>query len=102
MLPPRLQRAVIEIINPAYRELVLEETGALARTSGLSYMHLLWLELVEQFELGKYMWRKGPLYQKSTEVYKQGVARQLRLVNSRDKLAKFLLQVKAFRAKYGD
>lgn len=100
-LPPRLQRAITEIINPAYRELVLEEPSALARTSGLSFMYLLWLEMIEQFELGKYMWLKGSPFNMSSEVYERGIARHLRLVATRDKFAKFLLQVKVARAKYG-
>ncbi len=39
-LPPRTQQAIVEIVNPAYEELVLGATEALERSTGLSIVHL--------------------------------------------------------------
>ena len=51
-LPKAVQLAVSEILNRAYQELVLGAADALERSAGTTYVHLLWLELLSQFELG--------------------------------------------------
>jgi hypothetical protein len=50
-LPKELRLAIMEIVNPAYQELVLEAAAALARSAGTTLVHLLWLELLQQLEL---------------------------------------------------
>src|SRR3984885_14238539 len=57
-LPPALRQVVSEVLTPAYEELVLRTPTALERTSGLSYMHLIWLEVVEQYHLAKVLFPK--------------------------------------------
>jgi hypothetical protein len=98
-LPTGLRQAFKEIVNPAYKELVLEAPTALQRTVGLSYMHLIWLALVEQVALGKYLWHKPR--PESIDTYQQISRGHLQLVGAKDKLAKFLLQAQHLHQKYG-
>jgi len=50
-LPQGLRDAVPRVIIPAYRRFVLEESGELERSVGLTLVHLLWLELCGQVRL---------------------------------------------------
>ncbi len=56
-LPPALQKAIVEIVNRAYRELVLEAQTSLEQAMGLSFVHILWLELIEELEIGADIFR---------------------------------------------
>jgi hypothetical protein len=51
-LPPAVQLAITNVVNRAYQELVLGAADALERSAGATDVHLLWLELLHQFELG--------------------------------------------------
>ena len=51
-LPEGLRLAISQILTPAYEELVLAAPNALERATGATLVHLLWLELFEQFDLG--------------------------------------------------
>jgi hypothetical protein len=98
-LPEALRAGLLEIINPAYQELVLEAPNALAKGTGLSYVHLLWCVLIDQLDLGKKMEEmlsRGP----GAEVDHDAVDRHLRLLGAKHKLGKFLLQLRVFEAKY--
>jgi hypothetical protein len=98
-LPEALRLAVSGILNPAYRELVLEAPTALLRTAGLTYVHAAWLELIDQIELCKSMARLLPSGE-SSEALQEPIARHLRLVGAKEKFGKFLLQIKTFYEKY--
>jgi hypothetical protein len=52
MLARPLQAALVELVGPLYEELVLAAPDALERSTGLTLTHLLWLEILEQYELG--------------------------------------------------
>ena len=43
--------AVPQILAPAYRRFVLEETGEMERSFGLTLVHLMWLELCDRAKL---------------------------------------------------
>src|SRR5689334_15759410 len=83
-LPQPLKHAVTNIINPAYRELVTEAPTALERTVGLSYMHLIWLELLDQFNLGILTVQPTSGPQISFEFYDLNLRAHLRLVTAKD------------------
>jgi hypothetical protein len=53
MLPRPLQAALVELIGPLYEELVLAAPDGLQRSTGLTLTHLLWLEILEQYDLGR-------------------------------------------------
>ena len=55
------QNAITEIITPAYHELVLAAPNGFERSAGMTYVHMAWLELVEQLSLGKDLEANLPL-----------------------------------------
>jgi hypothetical protein len=97
-LPEAVRAAIIEIVNPAYQELVLEATGALEKAAGLSFVHTLWLEIVEQYEIGKGMAHMLPRGESSV-THRDAIGRHLRLLGAKEKFGKFLLQIQAVREK---
>jgi hypothetical protein len=49
--PDDLQRAVVDLVNPSYFELVSRAQAGIARTIGLSIVHLMWLEIIDHMNL---------------------------------------------------
>lgn len=100
-LEPALQLAITEIVNPAYEELVLGARTPLERCSGLTYVHLCWIELIQQIDLakdhGKALSQGNP-----PDVYGLRMLNHLRLIAQKDKVAKFLLEVERFYEKAAD
>ena len=47
-----VRRAVGEILEPAYRRLVVEARDELERSAGMTLVHLMWLEICDQSHLG--------------------------------------------------
>src|SRR5262245_22990136 len=97
-LPPALQQAIVDIFNPAYEQLVLEAPTALERSTGLSYMHLLWLELVGQQEIGRAMYPASgsPADQKNAQ---KKISQYIALVQSKTSVGKFLLQIRKYNER---
>ena len=98
-LPKEVRLAVSEILNRAYQELVLGAADALERSAGTTYVHLLWLELLSQFELGNQI--------ANLQTPDQGlaapanlIAQHLRLVGAKQHAGSFLLRLKALRGKH--
>jgi len=97
-LPEHIQVAIAEIVNPAYRALVLEEEDPLARSAGTTLVHLLWLEVLAQLDLGEEWASRLPSGTKSPEWPKR-IEEHLRLIGAKHKVAHFLLQWRMFRDK---
>ena len=52
-LPEQVRAAILGIINPAYQELVLGARDGLPKAAGVTLVSLLWLEILDQVELGQ-------------------------------------------------
>ena len=77
-LPVSLQRAILIIINPAYKKYVLK-APLLQQTIGISIVPLLWIEILQESELAAKMVprvRTG----ESTQSHQEAIARHLRLL----------------------
>ena len=44
--PPEVQTAIIEIVNPIYEQLVLQARDSLEKSTGMTAVYLLWLEIL--------------------------------------------------------
>lgn len=99
-LDPRLQKAILEIVDPCYEELVLQAATALERSSGLTYVHVLWLELIDALDLNKDLAVTLPQGE-GLGPYEPQMGRYLRLIAQKDKLGKFLLEVQKFFERAG-
>src|SRR5262249_45975696 len=89
------------IVEPAYRELVLSSANALEASMGMTYVHLLWLELIEAIDLGKDMGRTLPRGE-GTDNHQQKIGRHMRLIAQKDRVAKFILEVEKFNDRAGE
>ena len=99
-LAEELKIAIAGVINPAYHELVVSASSGLEQSTGLTIVHLLWLEVLDQIELGKGVAQNSdePDTSKHRETM---IARHLRLVGAKNKTSNFLLRLHEFRQKWG-
>ncbi len=99
-LPEELKTAIIGVINPAYRELVMSASSGLEQSTGLTIVHLLWLEILDQIQLGKGVVKNSD--EPDTSKHRDTmIARYLRLVGAKNKTSNFLLRLHTFRQKWG-
>lgn len=102
-LPRAVQVAVDELVQPAYVELVLQASTELERAAGATFVHLLFLELLEQFDLGREVARCVAGRADDTEGVsprEEELRRHLRLVSQKEKAGKFLMRIHEFRLKH--
>ena len=94
MLPRPLQAALVELIGPLYEDLVLAAPDALERSTGLTLTHLLWLEILEQYELGRdYSVISGVLGTASPDRGPM-IDQHLRLLEAKLRASHFLVQAR--------
>ena len=96
-LPEAVKVAFAAIIEPAYRELVLGASGALARSAGVSLHFLLCLEVLDQFAIGHTLNFMGGPSDSGSVDRDHLIARHLRLLGSKNQAANFLLRLDAAR-----
>lgn len=98
-LPEELQAAIRGVIDPAYRRLVLGARDGLEKSVGVTVVHLLWLELLDQFDLADDL--DGMLRPAVSEERRRSIERHLRVVGAKTKASQFLLRLHEFRRKWG-
>jgi hypothetical protein len=94
-----MRNAIVAIVNPTYEELVVNPESGLERSTGLTVVHLLWLEIMDQIELGSDLTR-GQCAARSEERSKL-IDAHLRLVGAKGKGAAILIRLSDFRQKWG-
>lgn len=95
VLPEEVQVAITAVVNPAYRELVLEAGDALQRSAGVTTVHLLWLEILDQVELAKNL--PSSPNSETAEEHGKRIDRHLRIVGAKSKASQFLLRLREFQ-----
>jgi hypothetical protein len=100
LLPDELKAAIAGIINPAYRELVLQADAGLPQTTGVTIVYLLWLELLDQIQLGSQSVSavSDPDAQRERHTT---ISRLLRTVGAKNKTTGLLLRIRELRWKHG-
>ena len=93
---PGLQLAIRDIILPAYEQLVLQADDTLQRSLGMTIVHLMWLEVLDQLNLKRQYAKFCLLPQMGYDVAHE-VDRHLRLIDAKMKLTKLLLRIRALR-----
>lgn len=97
-MPAELKAALAGVINPAYRELVLEAKPGLPQSTGLSIVHLLWMEVLDQLELAE---PPPDLNLDPLAALRDNrattIARHLRLVGAKLKASELLLRLDQFK-----
>ena len=116
-MPTAFREAVENSILPAYRELVVRAPTSLERAAGMTFCFDMWLELLEQCDLvgtlknhfptrpsnGKPVFVKGSNggYRESFLSGQLSLDRYQSLGARKEKIAKFLLQFRIARARWG-
>jgi hypothetical protein len=101
--PASLRAEVAALINPNYRELVLLARPGLAQSTGITIVHLMWLEILDHIELNQKPANDPATDQLNIlgrETRAAAIERHLRLVHAKFKASDFLLRLQEFKARY--
>ena len=98
--PAGLRAAVVEVLAPAYHELVERARDGLAKSAGMTIVWLMWLEIVDHVQLTENFTTPRSVAQVSEE-REQLINRHLRLVGSKVKASAFLVRLHEFEQKHG-
>jgi hypothetical protein len=97
-LPESLRIAVEGIIQPIYQNLVVAARPGLEQSTGATIVSLLWIEILQQTELGKDLLAAGegpePLRK-----HEKAIARLLRLAGAKLKATELLMRLESHRQK---
>jgi len=96
-LSEELKAAIAGIVNPAYRLLVLEARDGLEKSAGVTVVHLLWLEILDQLDLAESM--QKPPHPGESEERGKLIERHLRVVGAKSKASHFLFRLRELRRK---
>lgn len=99
-LSAELQAAITGVVTPAYQSLVLEAAAGLEQSTGLRIVHLLWLEVLDQVELGQSL-GNGKGDPETSEKRVGLIERYIRMAGAKTKTSNFLLRLQEFRQKWG-
>jgi hypothetical protein len=99
-LPEELQQAISALVNPAYEHFVLAADDGLERASGLTLVHLLWLEILDQIRLGQLLLDSNST-DSGSESRERAIAQHLKLVQAKLKASSFMLRLEEFEQKWG-
>jgi hypothetical protein len=99
MFSSEVQIAIVEIINPLYERLVLQTDDSLEKSTGLTVVYLLWMEILNQYELGK-QYMPDAFLREAASPYGDTFARQLQLVDAKTKTSYILLRLRELRQSY--
>ncbi len=100
-IPPDVQAALAETIQPAYEQLVLQAAHPIDRSLGHTLVHLLWLEVLEQYDLGlEYLNFHAALGLPGGR--SQAIDQHLRLINSKLRVGYFLQRVQEIRRRHAE
>lgn len=98
-LPEAVRIAVDELVHSAYDELVLQTSSALERSAGATYVCLLFLELLDQFDLGSQVAHRLSQHAESAAPRDEALNRYMRLVGSKERAGLFLLRIRSLRSR---
>lgn len=101
LLPREVRADIATLVNPIYEELVLNAKSALAKSTGLTIVHLLWLEILDQINLSPQSdeedFEVDFLSQSAFNTRKREIERHLRLVHSKLKASELWLRIEQLR-----
>jgi hypothetical protein len=97
-MPVEVRQAVAEILRPAYEELVVQAGSGMEKSLGESLVHLLWLEILEQYDIKK-DYCKFDLLLEIDGTRGFAIDRYLKLVNSKLRLSSMLTRLRQLRLK---
>ncbi len=100
-VPAEVRQAIAQVIQPAYEQFVLNTADGMERWIGDTLVHLLWLELLHQFDLKRdyILFAAVPELSRTPQ---SEITYHLRLIESKMKIGGFLLRLRETRERLGD
>ena len=98
-MPAELQAAIAAVINPVYEDVVLSSNDGLEKSIGTTVCHLLWLEVLSQFELGRLVFVTDS--ESGDEERQEAIARHIRLAQAKLKASGLLHRLREFARRWG-
>jgi hypothetical protein len=99
-MPHALTTAIADVVNPTYRELVLEASSALERSTGLSVVYLLWMEIIDHLELHVPVDCRTDPVGLLADRRARTLEHHLRLVHAKLKATELLIRLKEFKQQW--
>lgn len=95
--PAEVQTAIIEIVNPIYEQLVLQARDSLEKSTGMTAVYLLWMEILNLHQLGQ-EYLPDP-FLRSAGAFQDTFSRQLQLVDAKAKTSYILVRLRELSQK---
>jgi hypothetical protein len=96
LVPPEIRQAITELIQPLYEQYVLNAKDALEKSLGASMAHILWLEVLDQFDIRR-EYIQFDAVMDMTMNRPAMIERHLRLLGSKLQMGYFLVRIKELR-----
>ncbi len=98
-VPKEVQTALVEIVNTVYEQLVAQAPDALEKSTGLTLVNLLWLEIVDQFDMGRTY--SSDAFINTITCRPELIARYFQLIDAKMKASFMLARLRELRAREG-
>ncbi len=96
-VPEPVRQAVAEIIEPAYRQMVAEAEDPIERSIGLTVVHLMWLEVLDQHE-AKHEYLTTASLNLPQDRF-AAIDQHLRMLHTKVKVGSFVIQLREMRRR---
>jgi hypothetical protein len=97
-VPPEVQRAVAELVQPLYDQFVIGAADGLEKSLGVTITHLLWLEILEQFDIKREYTQVDAVLGLAGNRHEM-IDRHLRLIDSKVRVGYFLVRIRDLRKR---
>ena len=101
VVPAEVRQAVVEVVQPVYERIVLGADDPLEKSLGVTIAHLLWLEVLQQFDLKREYVQFSAVLGLS-ENRSAMIEQHLRIIYSKVKVGYFLARIRELRQKWED
>jgi hypothetical protein len=99
-LGPDAQKAMAEVVNPVYEQLVLQPSDSLERSTGLTHLYLLWEEMLHHFQVAE-SYSSDPR-ERSLKDYERNLSRYIELAKLKAATTNVLLRLRQMALKRQD
>ena len=101
VVPQEVRQAIVEVVQPVYERIVLAADDPLEKSLGVTTAHLLWLEVLQQFDLKREYLQYSAVLGLS-ENRGAMIEQHLRIIYSKVKVGYFLARLRELRQKWED
>jgi hypothetical protein len=101
VVPPEVKQAIEELVQPIYEQYVVNAADSLEKSLGASIAHLLWLEILDQFDIKREYTKYDAVLNASLN-RPEMIERHLRLIGSKLQLGYFLIRLKELRKSFAE